>query len=928
MRIDGWRVDGFGCLKDYEVGDLGPGVTVVFGENEAGKSTLLGFLRAILFGFPDRRTNERQYPPLRGGRHGGRLDLRDGHDELWTLERYADARRAIALCAADGREGDENELRRLLGGVDAALFKSVFAFSLTELQDLETLDEEGIRDRIFTSGISGAGKSARDVIRRLDQRAAGMLKQGRGDAEINNLVRDIIEKQREVSEAERLAGGYADLLAQEKAFDDEARGLSEQVGPVRTRIARLQALAEMHPQWLELEGMRAELGGLPDVDGDALPDRIAALVESITQQRTREERVASLETDEAKARAELDRLLARLGSGWDVDRVRAFDDSIVVHDEVKVWAEKLNGASAEADAAGRELATAQGRVAGLEAQKEGIVAELPEVEPRTVEEIGDTEARLSGLWTDVRDLQQQRLVEHAQQPAAPMGRRVGVLAAVLAGVSILAAAVSLATGYSQLAGGLAVAAVMLAVTAVVAFAGAGRAALRKDGVSDGTSPVGPRRSGSPVDELAQRVKATAEGLGLPAEPSSADLQALGTRLNDERTSCGAWDAIAGRLRDADSRLDIERKNTERVAGEAARLRSVVETSGAQWTAWLEAHGLPEMTPGGALEHLGVLAEARAADRALTLAADSLAEIERGADEWDDAAGQALIAAGRSASDLDRQTLRVAIGTLHGELERRKDVVGEIGRLERTLAARFGHGDSVAEAAKELAAGDVATWQGEQRDLEQEVKELDGQREAAIDARARARQQREAIEESADIARLQMERESLKAELAAKVYDYRVVVTARGLIAATLQAFVRDRQPAVLARASESFAQVTGGRYTSVEQDDEGNEAVVVVSSEGHLTPEKLSRGTAEQLYLAIRLALVGEFAARSESLPLIMDDCLVNFDPQRAEQMARLLSSSSGDGQCLLFTCHPETAELMVAQSGGAATVIKMPAVG
>jgi uncharacterized protein YhaN len=262
------------------------------------------------------------------------------------------------------------------------------------------------------------------------------------------------------------------------------------------------------------------------------------------------------------------------------------------------------------------------------------------------------------------------------------------------------------------------------------------------------------------------------------------------------------------------------------------------------------------------------------------------------------------------------------------LQRRTDVIREIDNLDRSMVARLGGKSDAQLAVKELAAGDVALWGDEKRDLTQEVEELAKQRDDAIEARTRARQQRETIEESADIPRLQIERESLKAQLAAKVREYRVVVSAGGLIASTLRTFVRERQPKVLARASESFAQITGGRYSRVEQDEmAGKESIVVVSRDGRLTPDRLSRGAAEQLYLAIRLALVAEFAGRSEPLSLIMDDCLVNFDPRRAEQMARLLASSSGDGQCLLFTCHPETKELMLAQSDGAAKVVIMSAV-
>ena len=71
MRIDGWQIEGFGIFRDREIRGLSPKLTVFLGPNEAGKSTLLGFLRAVLFGFPSRRSRMPQYPLLRGGRHGG-----------------------------------------------------------------------------------------------------------------------------------------------------------------------------------------------------------------------------------------------------------------------------------------------------------------------------------------------------------------------------------------------------------------------------------------------------------------------------------------------------------------------------------------------------------------------------------------------------------------------------------------------------------------------------------------------------------------------------------------------------------------------------------------------------------------------------------------------------------------------------------------
>jgi uncharacterized protein YhaN len=75
-------------------------------------------------------------------------------------------------------------------------------------------------------------------------------------------------------------------------------------------------------------------------------------------------------------------------------------------------------------------------------------------------------------------------------------------------------------------------------------------------------------------------------------------------------------------------------------------------------------------------------------------------------------------------------------------------------------------------------------------------------------------------------------------------------------------------------------------------------------------PDSLSRGTAEQLYLAIRFGYISNFAAGGEPLPIIMDDILVNFDPFRAVQATAAIEKLAKTHQVLFFTCHPETVSL------------------
>ena len=74
MRIKAIDIDGFGVWNGLALEELSDRATVVYGPNEAGKTTLMQFIRAVLYGFtPDRR---RKYlPPVNGGKPGGRLQL-------------------------------------------------------------------------------------------------------------------------------------------------------------------------------------------------------------------------------------------------------------------------------------------------------------------------------------------------------------------------------------------------------------------------------------------------------------------------------------------------------------------------------------------------------------------------------------------------------------------------------------------------------------------------------------------------------------------------------------------------------------------------------------------------------------------------------------------------------------------------------------
>jgi hypothetical protein len=915
MRIDGWHVDGFGILKDFDQDGLRPGVTVLLGANEAGKSTLLAFLRAVLFGPADAATKaDWSREPVHGGRHGGELRLRDGDGGLWVVERYADVKKKAAkLRRPDGSEGDADDLAVLLGAADAGLFRSVFAFGLDELRQFESLTGKGVGERIFDVGISGAGTSAREVMRRLGLRQDALLKL-RGAARINDVVRELKLVESQEREARAFAGRYEQLRSDEGAQTEAAAGLQAESERLQRRKTETEVLIELRPQWDKLAELRHELAALPRVEDVLLPDQVAGLVRDLEGQRAREERLPDLQHAQATESAVVRGALERLGAGWDVARVRSFDRSVSVEDEVRAWEATLAEAKSTLHDAQQGRAAADAEAARLAAQRDRVRAELPEAEPLEVEVIDEREALVRGLRDDLNRCEMLRLTAEQAAPG-PDGSRAR-LVFVLAALAAVGAVVGWIAGYAQLGVGLVVAAVLLAVAgALTASRGSQRAAGR-----EGDRGV--------IDELRAVMGRTAQALGLPAQPSSADLAQCEASLRSERTRRGEWDGAQVRIRDAVQQADEAR----RLAGEASAAEHEAQVlrddcAGA-WAAWLAPRGLRALTPAGVGDVLRQVEAARAADVRRLAATAVIEAIARRAAEWEASARLVLEAAGRPSPALSTAALRTAVETLDDELERRALLVADAASRERAVSVRLGSCEDPVRARERLASGDVGVWQDRVVTLAHDLTRLRAERDAALEAATVARREWQAIEQSAAIPRLQEDRESRRAQLADLVHEYRVVCAAGALVAETLKTFARERQPAVLASGSEAFAAVTGGRYVAVQLDAEaGLGSVVVVNRDGvQLKPDALSTGTQQQLYLSIRLALVAEFGRRAVPLPLIMDDCLVNFDPRRAAAVAGLLAQRSADGQCLLFTCHPETAELMARQTAGPVQVIEMGA--
>ena len=198
--------------------------------------------------------------------------------------------------------------------------------------------------------------------------------------------------------------------------------------------------------------------------------------------------------------------------------------------------------------------------------------------------------------------------------------------------------------------------------------------------------------------------------------------------------------------------------------------------------------------------------------------------------------------------------------------------------------------------------------GEEAAFETAQRELAGLEQRLVEARHESGRVEERItmmEKSEERSRALSRQETILARIDEAAEQWAVLTLCRAMLDETRKVYETERQPEVLRQASSFFSVMTEGRYTRVIAPLDGGEIQVERSDGVRLAPQVLSRGTAEQLYLSMRLALVREYANHVDPLPVVFDDIFVNFDPERSRTSFKAIRDLCTTHQVLLFTCHP-----------------------
>ena len=312
MKITDLHINSFGHWNGLQLNELSEHVTVIHGPNEAGKSTLLQFIRAVLYGFSLQR-HRRFIPPVHGGRAGGTISLVspsgrfDVRRILPSSGRLEDHDRAeLSVRSADGSRQGKQILATLLAGVDDSIFHNVFAVGLTEMQQLGTLSDTEAGQQLYGLAMGGDRVSLMDITNEL-QRARNELVSDESDSLIPNLLEKKERLRREIESASEDSRKWSDLIRERRQVEANIQTLEAKRDKFLGDGNLRQVTDELRTAWSKCQSIHRRYSKLQKAKGSK--SAIKKIQDLSAQIESRRKKWKQIKSQRAKIKAKASELV-------------------------------------------------------------------------------------------------------------------------------------------------------------------------------------------------------------------------------------------------------------------------------------------------------------------------------------------------------------------------------------------------------------------------------------------------------------------------------------------------------------------------------------------------------------------------------------------------------------------------------------------
>lgn len=1008
MLLKQVNINGFGVWNDLSVEELSPQVTVLFGHNEAGKSTLLHFLRSMLYG-RDQNEERKYLPPINGGQPGGSLHLRGtlGRFEVIRQWNNVGTEEKVWIESPDGSRQSKAQLDALLEGVDRATYNNIFAVGLRELQMLATLDDSEAARKIYelTSGLDRI--SLAEVVRLLDTSQEALISDNGADCIVNQLVADHQGLTKEIDQLQGNVQEWAALLNQQRTTDQQIEQFGAKVTSIEDEI-QFAELAEQVRDSIQqrnsLEKSIDRYGELPDVSDETL-DQLRQFRDKVSRRRARctelraDYKQLYVDHNAIPMNRELARHTARVDAlgeqrQWIVSlkqNLIQIDDEIVEEEHQLDTAWRQSGLKSTSgdrpDLSPSELKSLRGPLKNLESDIETLEdakrhlttyeEELIGVESKVEESLSgvgekDLTKALETAGEHVNLLRQRIQLEEkieklefqfrdAEHDSHDLLEKQMLTPPQIVGIGSLFGfgVISILVSMNEFVGDLIVIGTSFGgyafVLGLMSIGGAyGIKRMLEHSISEQFDNC--KRQLRLLDtQLAKAFKERDEiehGLPVGSGPWVTRLKTADSHLSHLEDLIPLGNKL-GEVRQAQD------DNTKRIAN----AEQTVAQSKRKWRDALQALSLPTDTTAEAIKQLAKHLVQISKLRKSLKANKELRELrQQELDALMQRLRQLALDVGVTPGEEDPMEL---LATLEEELVRQaENSEHRIELRSKAKKIRNEYRKNAQEARKAmkqreaiLEAVDVVSEE-EYRDLlnksqelaglnqqftnmvesvlgrldepadldrieefvlensihqaEEKMAEMLNEHEQAerrakecYERRGELKAQLENLEKNERLLEAQLELSEVETQLKEAISRWQTLAVTNYILDQIRKIYETERQPETLLLASSYLIKLTGGKYTRVWTPLSENTLYVENQDGVSKSLINLSEGTREQVFLAVRLALIKAFAKQGRVLPVILDDVLVNFDSVRSQATAELFIEFAAEGhQLLVFTCH------------------------
>ncbi len=260
-----------------------------------------------------------------------------------------------------------------------------------------------------------------------------------------------------------------------------------------------------------------------------------------------------------------------------------------------------------------------------------------------------------------------------------------------------------------------------------------------------------------------------------------------------------------------------------------------------------------------------------------------------------------------------------------ELEEQAAKKREVRKSLALLRQQLAHASpqSEAELRARLTGLDVPALESERERCRTERVRLEQEQTSAQRTEEQARRALEVVDASDRAALAREAMESAAARYRSAIRPWARLKLARALLQEAMNRFRERAQAPMVSAASAYFSLMTGGAYERLVTDEREDRPILCAQRAGGATIgiEAMSEGTADQLYLALRLAALELRRPSHPPMPLVLDDTLITSDDARAANILRALARFAEEGQVLIFTHHRHLLDVTRAAIGEQAFV-------